>query len=116
MGHVQVPVPCPALPDALGDEQEHCQLIRPELLRRSGELRHGPRSTVPCFEPEGGYVATVPSLPGLHTEGDTFEEAQEMAVDAIRCYIEGCILDEGGEPRVLSVEPIFGPSVYFSRC
>jgi predicted RNase H-like HicB family nuclease len=47
------------------------------------------------FEPaeEGGYVVTVPALPGLHTEGDTFEEAQTMAADAIRCYIEGCILD-----------------------
>ena len=47
------------------------------------------------FEPaeEGGYVVTVPALPGLHTEGDTFEEAQAMAADAIRCYIEGCILD-----------------------
>ena len=42
------------------------------------------------FEPaeEGGYVVTVPALPGLHTEGDTFEEAQAMAADAIRCYIE----------------------------
>ncbi|HXQ20376.1 MAG TPA: type II toxin-antitoxin system HicB family antitoxin [Candidatus Acidoferrales bacterium] len=28
------------------------------------------------FEPaeEGGYVVTVPALPGLHTEGGTFEE------------------------------------------
>jgi predicted RNase H-like HicB family nuclease len=47
------------------------------------------------FEPaeEGGYVVTVPALPGLHTEGDTFEEAQTMAADAIRCYLEGCLLD-----------------------
>ena len=29
------------------------------------------------FEPaeEGGYVVTVPALPGCATEGDTFEEA-----------------------------------------
>jgi predicted RNase H-like HicB family nuclease len=47
------------------------------------------------FEPaaEGGYVVTVPALPGLHTEGNTFEEAQAMVADAIRCYVEGCILD-----------------------
>lgn len=47
------------------------------------------------FEPaeEGGYVVIVPALPGLRTEGDTFEEAQAMAADAIRCYVEGCILD-----------------------
>jgi predicted RNase H-like HicB family nuclease len=42
------------------------------------------------FEPaeEGGYVVTVPALPGLVTEGDTLEEAREMAKDAIRGYLE----------------------------
>ena len=47
------------------------------------------------FEPaeEGGYVVTVPALPGLHTEGDTFEEARSMAVDAIRGYLE-CLRED----------------------
>lgn len=42
------------------------------------------------FEPaeEGGYVVSVPSLPGCFSEGDTFEEAVEMAKDAIAGYIE----------------------------
>lgn len=42
------------------------------------------------FEPskEGGYVVTVPKLPGLVTEGDTFEEAVVMAQDAIKGYVE----------------------------
>ena len=42
------------------------------------------------FEPaeEGGYTVTVPSLPGVVTEGDTFDEAREMVVDAIQCYLE----------------------------
>ena len=42
------------------------------------------------FEPaeEGGYVVTVPALPGLITEGDTLEEARAMARDAIRGYLE----------------------------
>jgi len=44
----------------------------------------------------GGYVVTCPALPGLVTEGDTLEEAREMAADAIRCYVEGLELD--GEP------------------
>lgn len=41
------------------------------------------------FEPaeEGGFTVTVPALPGCITEGDTFEEAVEMAKDAIKCYI-----------------------------
>ena len=38
------------------------------------------------FEPaeEGGYTVTVPALPGLVTEGDTFEEARSMVEEAIR--------------------------------
>jgi antitoxin HicB len=49
----------------------------------------GYRYTV-LFEPaeEGGYVATCPALPGLVTEGDTLDEAREMAKDAIRAYLE----------------------------
>ena len=37
-------------------------------------------------QPEGGYLVTVPALPGCYTEGDTFEQAREMAIDAIRAY------------------------------
>jgi antitoxin HicB len=50
------------------------------------------------FEPstEGGYIVTVPALPGLVTEGDTLEEARDMARDAIRAYIESLMKD--GEP------------------
>jgi len=44
----------------------------------------------------GGYVVTCPTLPGLVTEGDTLEEAREMAADAIRCYLETLQMD--GEP------------------
>ncbi len=42
------------------------------------------------FEPaeEGGFVASVPALPGCMTQGETFEEAKEMAKDAIKGYIE----------------------------
>ncbi|HEY6187041.1 MAG TPA: type II toxin-antitoxin system HicB family antitoxin [Pyrinomonadaceae bacterium] len=44
----------------------------------------------------GGYVVTCPALPGLVTEGDTLEEAREMAADAIRGYL--AVLVEDGEP------------------
>lgn len=36
-----------------------------------------------------GYTVTVPSLPGLVTEGRTFEEAIKMAKDAVLCYLSG---------------------------
>jgi antitoxin HicB len=40
------------------------------------------------FTPEsGGYVVTVPDIPEVITEGDSFEEAVEYAVDAIECVL-----------------------------
>lgn len=35
----------------------------------------------------GGYTVTVPTLPGLVTEGKGLGDARTMAKDAIRCYI-----------------------------
>ena len=50
------------------------------------------------FEPseEGGYTFTVPALPGLVTEGDTLEEAKEMAKDSVKRYLES--LQKDGIP------------------
>lgn len=38
-------------------------------------------------EPEGGFTAIVPALPGCVTYGRDLREAREMADDAIRAYI-----------------------------
>ena len=46
-----------------------------------------------------GYTVTVPSLPGLVTEGKNFEDAKKMAKDAIRCYLEGLIKEKEEIPR-----------------
>jgi antitoxin HicB len=56
------------------------------------------------FEPteEGGYAVTVPALPGVVTEGRTFEEARAMAAEAIQCHIESLLKD--GEPVPADVE------------
>ncbi len=42
------------------------------------------------FEPakEGGYVVYIPALPGCATQGETFEEAEVMAKDAIEGYLK----------------------------
>ena len=47
-------------------------------------------------EPEGGFTALVPALPGCVTYGRTLAEAKEMAKDAIAGYIES--LRRHGEP------------------
>lgn len=44
----------------------------------------------------GGYVATVPSLPGCVSQGDTMAEAVANIREAIRLYIE--VLREDGRP------------------
>jgi len=38
-------------------------------------------------EPEGGFTATVPSLPGCITYGKNLPEAKKMIIDAIKGYI-----------------------------
>ena len=50
------------------------------------------------FEPaeEGGYIVHVPALDGIVTQGETLEEAAEMAVDLITGYIEA--LQKDGLP------------------
>ena len=42
------------------------------------------------FEPaeEGGYIVHVPALNGIATQGETLEEAEAMAIDLIKGYIE----------------------------
>ncbi|HVF48684.1 MAG TPA: type II toxin-antitoxin system HicB family antitoxin [Pyrinomonadaceae bacterium] len=42
---------------------------------------------------DGGYVVICPALPGLVTEGDTLQEARDMAADAIRGYLESLRMD-----------------------
>ena len=45
---------------------------------------------------EDGYIVTVPALPGCMTQGETFEEAEAMIKDAIKCYCASLI--KHGEP------------------
>ena len=70
------------------------------------------------FEPseEGGYVASVPVLPGCLSQGETFEEATKMIKDAISGYL--AVLKEKGEeiPKesgevVISKVEVYGPSL-----
>lgn len=62
-------------------------------------------------EPEegGGYLVSVPALPGCFTHGRTVEECQERAVEAIEVHIAGLLADsqpvpeEVGVPQLLAV-------------
>lgn len=39
-------------------------------------------------DPEGGFVAFAPSLPGCHTQGETLEDAERNIAEAVELYIE----------------------------
>ena len=47
-------------------------------------------------EDGGGFLATVPELPGCMSDGETPQEALDNVYDAIACWIEGC--SEAGQP------------------
>jgi predicted RNase H-like HicB family nuclease len=57
-----------------------------------------PRDIELIFAPEdtGGYHVYAPDLPGLHTQGDTLDEAVANAEEALQLYVEG--LREEGRP------------------
>ena len=65
--------------------------------------------TIIIIEPaeEGGYVVTCPSLRGVATQGETLEEARDMAADAIQGYLE--CLQEDGLPIPPSDQPLAEP-------
>lgn len=64
-------------------------------------------------QPEGGYTAIVPSLPGCISEGDTFEQAKENISDAITLYLEDLHAD--GEEIPLGNPNIFIGQVSISN-
>jgi len=50
------------------------------------------------FDPceEGGYCITFPDLPGIVTEGDTVEDAYDMAKEAMELHLWG--MEDDGDP------------------
>jgi predicted RNase H-like HicB family nuclease len=47
-------------------------------------------------EEEGGFVVSFPAIPDLATQGETLEEARQMAEECLRGYLE--IIRETGRP------------------
>ena len=64
-----------------------------------------PRTFTIVLEPaeEGGFIVTVPALPEVGTQGDTYDEALANAREAIELVIEDRL--SRGEPIPADVEP-----------
>ena len=65
------------------------------------------------FEPaeEGGFIATIPEVPGAISEGETIEEARAMVLDAVHeltaARREAELRNRGGEAQVERVPVAF---------
>ncbi len=58
-------------------------------------------------QPDGGFHAYCPALPGCHSEGDTFDEAMTNVREAVEAYIDS--LKAHGEPiprEELVIKPV----------
>ena len=53
---------------------------------------------------EGGFTATVPSLPGCISEGETRDEALANIREAIELYLEPVEDDTAGMPNAEQLE------------
>ena len=49
-------------------------------------------------EADGGYHGYVPVLTGLHTQGETLKEVKNNLREAIKCHVEGLLLDNEEVP------------------
>lgn len=54
------------------------------------------------IEPEGGYTASVPALPGCVTYGQSIDEALTVAREAIELYIESLVAHGEAIPTELN--------------
>lgn len=61
---------------------------------------------------EGGYTVTVPAMPAVVTEGDTYEEAVEMAREAIGLYLE--VMTDAGRPIPVEESPTGATTIQIS--
>jgi antitoxin HicB len=66
-------------------------------MKRKRLVRHAQAAYLCHFrpEPEGGFTVTCPKLPAVVTYGETLEEAQANAREAIELCLE--VMREGGE-------------------
>jgi predicted RNase H-like HicB family nuclease len=59
------------------------------------------------IQPDGGYHASCPTLPGCHSEGDNLEDATANIREAIEVYLESMVA-HGQTPPIenLLVKPV----------
>lgn len=54
-------------------------------------------------DPAGGFIASVPALPGCFSQGETLAEVRKNVREAIGLYLEG---NEGPVPELYGIERV----------
>jgi predicted RNase H-like HicB family nuclease len=72
---------------------QHRRLKRHKFGQENYPMRY---TVVLEREEDGGYVASVPALPGCVSQGDTRSEALNNIREAIELYVEDC--RDAGDP------------------
>ena len=67
-------------------------------MRKQAKKNHS-YSVLYEADPNGGYVAFAPALPGCHTQGETLEEAERNIAEAIGLYLECLVADKVSVPQ-----------------
>ncbi len=57
-------------------------------------------------EEDGAYSVEVPALPGCYTQGETREEAINMAKEAIELYLASCKAHDEPVPKESGIESL----------
>jgi predicted RNase H-like HicB family nuclease len=73
-----------------------CYVHAAEVSKRSNQENSMRYTVVLEREEDGGYVASVPALPGCVSQGDTRAEALKNIQEAIALYVEDC--RDAGDP------------------
>jgi len=85
--------------------------VDPEIRRRVAEIMRRPYRTVIAGNPEEGFRAEVPDLPGCVTAGETPEEAAELLRDAMALWLTVAV-EQGDRIRTR----LHRPSSTAARC
>ncbi len=64
-----------------------CHAIKKESVRYGSLKTAIMKRAVLEAQPDGGYTAYIPSLPGCVSEGDTLADARRNIIDALRGYL-----------------------------
>lgn len=71
--------------------QRLAKLFAPRISAEAAKQKYNLPERVTCdveLSPDGWFIATVPELPGLVTQGKTQDELVAMINDAVLCYFD----------------------------